>query len=51
MNHHDVDEGMMTIAGYGGDWACRDMAGIALRCLADSPTTFDTVASRLIYLS
>ena len=51
MDLHDVDEDLMSISVYGGRWA-EVYTGITHRHLADSPTnTFDTVASRLIYLS
>ena len=51
-DEHNVDEDIMSIGNCGGSWPYENLAGITERNLNDSPTsTFDDVASRLIYLS
>ena len=41
----DVDEGMMTIAGCGGEWVAYSQAGLARRNLWDSPFTISSYVS------
>jgi len=38
---HDVDEDKVTIVIYGGYWITDNIAGIGLRGMWDSPSTFD----------
>ena len=49
---HNVDEDLTTIANQGGAWGYVTLAGVMQRAINDSPsTTYELVASRLIYLS
>ena len=51
-DQHNVDEDMMTISNHGGGWHGESSAGVARRDVKyQLSTTFDDVASRLIYLS
>ena len=49
---HYVDESMMTIIVYGGEWVHTTWAGIAFRNMCNAPTeVWNTVASKkIIYL-
>ena len=38
MNHHNVDEDMMTILAHGGNWVSVDNAGIMYRTMTRSPS-------------
>ena len=51
-DYHEVDENMVTIAEQGGRWHFGSVIGITQRHMDnDTTTTFEFVASRLIYLS